>query len=158
MLSVTIKSSFLPACTNTVHASKLPLIAAQWRGVQPEIFQEQNMMRRCSYYYTCQESFQLYFIILYNWPNYSRTKLYKHREQNYIAQNAYLLCLGVLCMHPEIVEDVYNRQNPCKQPYNSPKRKKKRTEPNIIISIASWRKISRNFAVWGTFNKIKLGI
>jgi len=37
VLSVTIKSSFLPACTNTVHASKLPLIAAQWRGVQPEI-------------------------------------------------------------------------------------------------------------------------
>lgn len=36
VLSVTIKSSFLPACTNTVQASKLPLIAAQWRGVQPE--------------------------------------------------------------------------------------------------------------------------
>lgn len=40
VLSVTIRSSFLPACTNTVQASKLPLIAAQWRGVQPEYIKE----------------------------------------------------------------------------------------------------------------------
>lgn len=40
VLSVTIRSSFLPACTNTVQASKLPLIAAQWRGVQPKQIQE----------------------------------------------------------------------------------------------------------------------
>jgi len=36
VLSASIRSSFLPACTSTVQASKLPLIAAQWRGVQPE--------------------------------------------------------------------------------------------------------------------------
>lgn len=35
VLSVTIKSSFFPACTKTVHASKLPLMAAQCKGVQP---------------------------------------------------------------------------------------------------------------------------
>uniref|UniRef100_A0A7C9AK59 Uncharacterized protein n=1 Tax=Opuntia streptacantha TaxID=393608 RepID=A0A7C9AK59_OPUST len=37
VLSATIRSSFFPACTNTVHASKFPRIAAQWRGVQPSL-------------------------------------------------------------------------------------------------------------------------
>lgn len=90
VLSVIIKSSFFPAWTKTVHASKLPLMAAQWRGVQP--------------IYTGESHHRLF-------QTKRNSKNSKQSDENYP------LYLGDPYSHQEIEEGVYYQHNLYKQPF-----------------------------------------